>query len=131
MTTPAPSPDQAKPTKRKRAVIVQLSYHGALVGFHYAADAEMTVHELEQCIDTMLSRPGWAEATTQAAATPAPRRPLEAVRPNYNGDGEACCTVHRDTPLRQGQRGGWYCPARAKGNEAANEKGYCAIRFED
>ena len=48
----------AKPQKRKRGVIVQMSYHGALVSFHYHADTGMTVHELEQCIDTMLGRPG-------------------------------------------------------------------------
>jgi hypothetical protein len=50
------------------------------------------------------------------------------VQPYYNDQGDPCCPVH-SRPLKEGTYG-LYCSARAEG-EAANEKGYCKLRFLD
>jgi hypothetical protein len=53
----------------------------------------------------------------------------ERVQPMYDADGTACCPVHKRA-LSDGQYG-LYCSARAKPGEAANAKGYCALRFAE
>jgi hypothetical protein len=52
----------------------------------------------------------------------------QTVEPIYQPDGTPCCPVHRK-PLSEG-RYGWFCSAKATGDEAANGKGYCSLRFE-
>jgi hypothetical protein len=64
-----------------------------------------------------------------ATAAPAAKPKAETVEPLYKSDGTACCPVHK-RPLSDGQYG-LYCSARAKPGEAANSKGYCALRFAD
>jgi hypothetical protein len=61
-------------------------------------------------------------------ATPA-RKPSGRVEPVYQPDGTACCPIHRK-PLSEG-RYGLFCPSRATGDQAANDKGYCNIRFAE
>lgn len=69
-----------------------------------------------------------------ALLTPAPsagqRKPkADRVEPFYKPDGQACCPIHQ-RPLTEG-RFGFYCSAKAKPGELANEKGYCALRFTE
>ncbi len=50
------------------------------------------------------------------------------TQPIYADDGTPMCPVH-NKPLREGSFGP-YCSAKAQGSEAANDKGYCAIKFD-
>lgn len=120
---------QPKAQKRRRAVTVQMCYHGALVSFSFDAETNITRHEIEQSIDTLLKADGWSAIPTPQAAANGAKKAAERREPAYNDNGEAICPVHRK-PLKQGQYG-WYCSAKAKEGEAANDKGYCSIRFTE
>ncbi len=111
------------PAKRQRGVTIQLCYHGALVCFTFAADGAPQVHEIEQSIDTLLKRDGWGGAPTGSTTAAKPK--AEKVKPFYDGDGAACCPVHRK-PLKEGQYG-WYCSAK----DPSTERGYCALKFTE
>jgi hypothetical protein len=126
---PKTAPDQQQ--KRERGVAIQMTYHGALVSFTFEASVAPTVHEIEQSIDTLLRRTGWSGVQTpvEPVVLPSGRDTAQYVEPIYDGDGAACCPVHR-VPISQG-RYGWYCSARARADQAANDKGYCALRFKD
>lgn len=121
----------AQDQKRQRGVEIQMAYHGALISFTFEASVAPTVHEIEQSIDTLLRRAGWSGVTTPAEPIllPTGRESSQYVDPVYDGDGAACCPIHH-RPISQG-RYGWYCSARATGDQAANDKGYCALRFKD
>jgi hypothetical protein len=119
-----------KPVKRKRGVTIQLSYHGALVSFNFTAQDDIQVRELEQSIDTLLRREGWSGVRESAAPLLAGPGKTKAqyVDPIYDGNGDPCCPVHRK-PLAEG-RYGPYCQCKAKDGEAANDKGYCNLKFK-
>nr|ALS90792.1 DEC-1 protein, N-terminal region protein [uncultured bacterium] len=68
-------------------------------------------------------------APSVAAAAAPVRKAAKRLDPAYTDAGEACCPVHHK-PLVEG-RYGLYCPSRATGDQAANDKGYCSIRFTD
>lgn len=96
---------------------------------------ELTVHaELDGWpLDIALSLPAEKVRTALerlATLGYTPRR--EAARPKvepvYKPDGTPCCPVHK-RPLVEG-RHGLYCPSKAGDGEEANDKGYCALRFE-
>jgi hypothetical protein len=63
-----------------------------------------------------------------SGGTQAARKPAQRVEPVYQPDGTACCPVHHK-PLAEG-RYGLYCPSRATGDQAANDKGYCSPKFD-
>jgi hypothetical protein len=69
----------------------------------------------------------------QASRAPAPTNGTKPraprVQPSYDGNGDPVCPVHRK-PLTEG-RYGLYCPSRASGDEAANDKGYCNLKFAE
>ena len=65
----------------------------------------------------------------QDSATEKRHAKPQRVQPTYDGAGDPCCPVYRK-PLAEG-RYGLYCSAKAKGDEVANEKGYCALRFTE
>lgn len=129
--TPAPVDQDGEldfkepPAKRARGVSIQLSYHGALVDFTFDATNAPAVHEIEQSIDTLLKRDGWAGTPSGMLATQKPK--AERVKPFYDGSGDPCCPVHCK-PLKEGSYG-LYCSCRAKDGEAGNDKGYCSLRF--
>jgi hypothetical protein len=116
--------------KRQRAITIQLNYHGALVSFNFSATDNVPIVELEQSIDTLLRREGWKGVENAPAPTLAGpgKSKAQYVDPLYNNDGEACCPVHRK-PLVDG-RYGPYCKSRASGDESANDKGYCNLKFK-
>lgn len=66
---------------------------------------------------------------THTAPLSTPRKAAQTVEPIYQPDGTACCPVHRK-PLVEG-RYGLYCPSRATGDQAANDKGYCSLKFAE
>ncbi len=71
-----------------------------------------------------------AHAVAPAAPGNGAKKPaVPKVQPIYDGGGAALCPAHRKR-LVEGQYG-LYCPSTAKGDEAANGKGYCALRFEE
>lgn len=51
------------------------------------------------------------------------------VQPRYDGDGDPCCPVH-NRKLSEGQYG-LYCSAKAKGDEVADKRGYCGLKFAE
>ena len=67
--------------------------------------------------------------SSRMAVVSATKPKAETVEPLYKPDGTACCPVHKRA-LSDGQYG-LYCSARAKPGEAANTKGYCALRFSE
>lgn len=117
--------------KRKRATSIQLTYHGAMVGFTFSADDAIPVSELEQMIDTMLRREGWEGVPQPGTATNGAKKKAEWVDPEYDQNGDPRCPVHHKT-LKQGQYGS-YCPAKADAakGESANDKGYCNLKFKE
>lgn len=118
--------------KRQRAVRIRLAYHGVMVEFAYSAEDSVPIHELEQSIDTMLRREGWAApAAAPVAGTNGAKRAATWVDPEYDNSGDPRCPVHHKT-LKQGTYGS-FCPAKAdlgKG-ESANDKGYCNLKFKE
>lgn len=64
---------------------------------------------------------------TKSGPSTKPR--AETVEPIYQPDGTPCCPTHKRA-LSEGQYG-LYCSAKAKPGEAANGKGYCALRFSE
>jgi hypothetical protein len=69
-------------------------------------------------------------AETAAEIATAARKPAaKRVEPEYLSDGTTVCPVH-GKELQNG-RYGLYCPAKAKGDEQANDKGYCSLKFAD
>lgn len=117
--------------RRQRSVTIVLHYRGAPFTFTYAPDQAAPVNEMEQMVDTLLMRDGWsapALATNGNGTTPKGKPKAEYLDPTYNNDGDPCCPVHRKV-LTEG-RYGLYCSAKAKDGEAANDKGYCNIKFK-
>lgn len=121
--------------KRKRAVRIRLAYHGALVEFAYSAEDSVPIHELEQSIDTMLKREGWTGGLQPTATNTTTggngKKPATWVDPEYDNNGDPRCPVHHKT-LKQGTYGS-YCPSKADAvkGEAANDKGYCSLKFKE
>jgi len=60
-------------------------------------------------------------------AAPATKPKVEKVQPIYDGDGSPMCPVHK-RPLSEGQYG-LYCSAKAKGDQVADKRGYCGLKF--
>lgn len=68
--------------------------------------------------------------TAPAAPTSAAEKPArKTVAPFYDGNGDACCPIHKKA-LQEGQYG-LYCSAKATGDQVADKKGYCGLRFKD
>ena len=79
-------------------------------------------------LTSMIPRPQLQQPPLPASRPAAAAKPkVETVEPLYKPDGTPCCPTHK-RPLSDGQYG-LYCSARAKPGEAANTKGYCALRF--
>lgn len=121
-------------TKRQRAVRIRLAYHGVMVEFAYSAEDSVPIIELEQSIDTMLKREGWTAPIQSVPATSTTGNGKKAatwVDPEYDNSGDPRCPVHHKT-LKQGTYGS-YCPAKADAGkgEAANDKGYCSLKFKE
>lgn len=113
--------------KRKRAVAIQLAYHGANITITFNAEENVPIVELEQMVDTILKREGWAAPSAAPAIV---ARPVQQwVDPEYDENGDPHCPVHHK-PLKQGTYGS-YCSARAAAGESANDKGYCALKFKE
>lgn len=127
----APAITFDKPRKRQRGVTIQLTYHGALVSFAFSADDNVPIVELEQSIDTLLKREGWAAMPQPSANAVGGNGKAKAtwVDPEYDDNGDPICPVHRKS-LKQGQYGS-YCSAKAKDGQVANDKGYCALKFKE
>jgi len=70
-------------------------------------------------------------AAVVASSAPAERKitKAERVRPLFNGDGSPMCPVHRK-PLTPG-RFGLYCQSKAAPGDKQNDRGYCALKFEE
>jgi hypothetical protein len=136
-TRKEPTVAEQPTTKRQRAVRIRLTYHGVMIEFGYSAEDNVPIHELEQSIDTMLKREGWAGLPQPAASTNGSsvqngaKPKAQWVDPEYDNSGDPRCPVHHKT-LKQGTYGS-FCPAKAdtgKG-ESANDKGYCNLKFKE
>jgi hypothetical protein len=66
---------------------------------------------------------------THTAPLGGARKPAERTTPQYLDSDAAVCPVH-GKELQPG-RYGLYCPSRASGDQAANDKGYCNLKFAE
>lgn len=117
----------AQPEKQAN---IQISITPA--GLHITAEYTGSLASIPQTIERLRAAGLLDLVTASAPPAPAgqPAKPkAETVEPLYKPDGTACCPVHK-RELSEGQYG-LYCSARAKPGEAANPKGYCALRFAE
>jgi hypothetical protein len=101
-------------------------------GVHVRAEYTGGLSSIPQVIERLkaLGLVELVSASRPAPTTATPAKPkVEKVQPIYDADGSPCCPVHK-RELSQGQYG-LYCSAKVKPGEAANAKGYCALRFVD
>jgi hypothetical protein len=80
-------------------------------------------------IATKLAALGIEPTAPHTAPLNGENKPSKRVQPAYDGDGQPICPVH-GKPLSEG-RYGLFCPSKAKGDEAANDKGYCSLKFAE
>lgn len=134
MTAPVPSRaaidragdlDFRAPARKEMVLTIHAQFDGFSIDVNYTGS-----------MDTL---PGAIKRLRELGAEPArenlildqvskARKPATRVQPAYDGDGQAICPVHRKV-LSEG-RYGLYCPSKATGDQAANDKGYCSLRFE-
>jgi hypothetical protein len=109
---------------------LDLTVHAQLDGWPVDIAFTLPAERLSAAL-TRLGELGYTpRATTPPAPAQAPRKaPRERVEPVYKPDGTPCCPVHLK-PLANGKYG-LYCPSKATEGQEQNEKGYCALRFED
>ena len=75
-----------------------------------------------------------AEAPPVPRAGTWPGKPkIELTQPAYDGNGDAICPVHKRKIVTREWEGRTFrcCPSKATGDEKANAKGYCALRFAE
>ncbi len=128
--------DQAQPLEfapaPEREVRTTIRIEVAPDGLHITAEYTGTLASIPAAIER-LRQSGVLELVKPAQASPAPaaqqRQRAERAEPFYKPDGTACCPVHHK-PLAEG-RYGLYCPSKAQPGEAANPRGYCALRFAE
>ena len=102
-------------------------------GLHVRCEYTGAIASIPAAIERLRSA-GVLELVSGAATKPAAhntpaRKPAQRVEPVYQPDGTACCPVHHK-PLSEG-RFGLFCPSRASGDQAANDKGYCSLKFAE
>jgi len=122
---PLDFPDR-KPVKQELTITI----HARIGGFDTEVCFSGQLDQLE-AITRRLRDLGASPAgvhQVSPAAAPA-RKPAGRVEPVYQPDGTACCPVHHK-PLSEG-RYGLFCSAKATGDQAANDKGYCNLKFAE
>lgn len=98
---------------------VRAALDGWPVDVHLSLPAERVSAALVRLAELGYS-PRPEAAPAQAGGKPrAPR-----AEPLFQPDGTPCCPTHR-TPLRENDRGTFFCPKKAGPGEDANERGYC------
>lgn len=103
---------------------VRATLNGWPVDVHLALPAEKVAAALDR-----LAALGYAPRVEALASSSPARKPARPkVEPLYTPAGAPCCPVHH-RELAEG-RYGLYCPSKAAPGEEANEKGYCALRFD-
>ena len=101
-------------------IIVRAEYTGTLASIPAAVE-QLRVAGIVELVKASQVCPPAASAPLK------PTQRATRVNPEYDGSGNACCPVHH-TWLSQGQFGA-YCSEKAKPGEAANPKGFCALKF--
>ena len=139
MTTNLPSRQQVEraqplefsdrqPAERSANITIEV----APDGLHITAEYTGPISSIPAAVERLraagvldLVKPSAAAAAAPSGGnTPRAQR----VAPSYNGDGSACCPVHRKA-LSYGQYGP-YCSCKATGDQVADKRGYCGLRFE-
>jgi hypothetical protein len=95
-------------------------------GFDVESSFERALDQLPT-ITKRLAELGAEPASPVQKVDQAARRPEAKVEPVYQPDGTPCCPVHHK-PLAE-RRYSLYCPSRDTGDQAANDKRYCALKF--
>ena len=62
--------------------------------------------------------------------TAAPARAMQPRQQVAADPAAPMCPAH-NRALRHGDKGGWYCPTKARGDEPANKNGFCDFRLTD
>lgn len=132
----APAAEAAPQVAEKQA---NITIEVAPDGLHITAEYTGTLSSIPAAIER-LKAAGVLELVKASApaptANPAPSPTLGATKarvertaPSYNGEGDACCPVHR-RKLSEGDYG-LFCSAKAKDGQIADKKGYCGLKFEE
>lgn len=127
------APAQAEPAatsqpqaERQAAIRIEITPGGV----HIVAEYTGTLGSIPAAIERLRTA-GVLDLVKASAPAPAPvskvEKKAERVTPMYDGDGEACCPVHK-RKLSDGAHGP-FCSAKARPGQVADKKGYCGLRF--
>lgn len=108
-------------------ITIEISPAGLTVRCEYTGSIATIPAAIER-----LRQAGVVELVSAAAAqpshAPSAKPKAERVEPLYKPDGTACCPVHKRA-LSEGAHGP-FCSAKATGDQVADKKGYCGLRFD-
>ena len=122
----------AQPAERQANITIEV----APDGLHITAEYTGTLASIPAAVERLraagvldLVKPSAAPAFHQGRNSPMGNTPrAQRVAPAYADDGSVICPVHRKA-LSYGQYGP-YCSAKATGDQVADKRGYCGLRFE-
>lgn len=124
---PAAAPAEQERPEKQANITIEVTPTGLHVRAEYTGGLSSIPRAIEQ-----LRAAGVLElvqASAPAQAVPQTKAKAPRVQPVYNDAGEPCCPVHGRV-LSEGQYG-LYCRSKASAGEAANDKGYCALKFKE
>jgi hypothetical protein len=124
--TPLDFPER-RPVKQDLTITIHACVNGFDAEICFSGQLDQLEALTRRLRDLGMS-PSGVRQLAPVQSTPA-RKAAQRVEPVYQPDGTACCPVHHK-PLSEG-RYGLFCPSRATGDQAANDKGYCALRFAE
>lgn len=116
---------ERQPAERSANITIEVAPDGLHIRCEYTgpiASIPAAVERLRAAGVLDLVKPS---APIAAAQQQKPR--AQQVAPAYADDGSVICPVHRK-PLSFGQYG-MYCSCKATGDQVADRKGYCGLRF--
>ena len=122
----------AQPAERQANITIEV----APDGLHITAEYTGTLASIPAAVERLraagvldLVKPSAAPAFHQGRNSPMGNTPrAQRVAPAYADDGSVICPVHRKA-LSYGQYGP-YCSCKATGDQVADKRGYCGLRFE-
>ena len=124
---PLDFPDR-QPAERQANITIEVAPDGLHIRCEYTgslASIPAAVERLRAAGVLDLVKPSRPAAAPQSGGnTPRAQR----VAPAYADDGSVICPVHRKA-LSYGQYGP-YCSCKATGDQVADKRGYCGLRFE-
>ena len=129
---PLDFPDR-QPAERSANITIEVAPDGLHIRCEYTgslASIPAAVERLRAAGVLDLVKPSAAPAFHQGRNSPMGNTPrAQRVAPAYADDGSVICPVHRKA-LSYGQYGP-YCSCKATGDQVADKRGYCGLKFQD